>query len=104
MPNQANSLGYVSFNPGPGSYSSRINSLGSHFVDVKGSDKQFKGILSNQGGKDGNVYFTRENGGLKQHNQPLAMNKTGRKGIDYSRDMLMNTGPVHYEPKHPADI
>ena len=65
LPNHANDLGYVSFNPGPGSYSSRMNSLGKHFVDVKGSDKHFKGLLSSQGIRDRNVYFTRENGGLK---------------------------------------
>ena len=32
------------------------------------------------------------------------MNKTVRGGVDFSREMLMNTGPGQYEPKHPADI
>lgn len=32
------------------------------------------------------------------------MKKTVREGVDFSREMLMNMGPGHYEPKHPADI
>mmetsp|Transcript_23407 Transcript_23407/g.31361 ORF Transcript_23407/g.31361 Transcript_23407/m.31361 type:complete len:141 (-) Transcript_23407:2628-3050(-) len=104
LPNQANNLGFVSFNPGPGSYSTRINSLGSQYVDVKGKDKHFKGLLTSQGGHEKNVYFTRENGGLKQHNQPLSLKRTVREGVDVRKEMLENTGPGHYEPKHPADI
>lgn len=56
------------FNPGPGSYSTRLNSIGSQFVDVRGTDKNFKGLLSSQGAREKNVYFTKENGGLKQKN------------------------------------
>lgn len=97
-------MGYVSFHPGPGSYSTRINSIGSQYVDVKGSDKHFKGLLSSQGAREKNVYFTRENGGLKQHNQPLSLTRTMREGVDLRKEMLENTGPGHYEPKHPDDI
>ena len=67
-PNEANSRGFVTFNPGPGSYSTRAKELGSQFIDTKGADGHFKGLLSSQGPRDKNVYFTRENGGLKQHN------------------------------------
>ena len=65
LPGEANERGYVAFNPGPGSYSTRINSIGSQYVDVKGTDKHFKGLLTSQGAREKNVYFTRENGGLK---------------------------------------
>ena len=50
------------------------------------------------------MYFTRENGGLKQHNQPLSLNRTMREGVELTKEQLENTGPGHYEPKHPADI
>ncbi len=45
-PGEANAQGFVSFNPGPGSYSTRIKELGSQFVDTSGADGHFKGLLS----------------------------------------------------------
>ena len=69
LPNEATKEGFVRFNPGPGSYSTRINSIGSQFVDTQGADQIFKGLLTqNAQAKDKTVYYTRENGGLKQHN------------------------------------
>ena len=67
LPNEATREGFVIFNPGPGSYSSRINSLGSQFIDTVG-ENAFKGLLSQQGVREKKLYYTRENGGLKQHN------------------------------------
>ena len=68
LPNEATREGFVRFNPGPGSYSTRVNSIGSQFIDSKGADHIFKGLLSSQGNRDKKVFYTRENGGLKQHN------------------------------------
>ena len=33
MPSEATQAGFVSFNPGPGEYSARVNSIGSQFID-----------------------------------------------------------------------
>ena len=46
QPNEATKAGFVQFNPGPGSYSSRVNSLGSQFIDSRGADRIFKGLVS----------------------------------------------------------
>ena len=101
-PTEASKHGFVSFNPGPGSYSTRINALGSQFIDVKDADKIFKGLVSQQGLRDKNAfYYTRENGGLKQHNQPLSLGQTNREGVVINPQHLLNKGPGHYNPKLP---
>ena len=46
LPNEATREGFVRFNPGPGSYSSRVNSIGSQYIGEKGADRIFKGLLS----------------------------------------------------------
>ena len=46
LPNEATREGFVRFNPGPGSYSTRVNSIGSQYIDEKGADHIFKGLLS----------------------------------------------------------
>ena len=104
LPNEATREGFVRFNPGPGSYSTRIKSIGSQFIDAKGADHIFKGLLSTQGTKDKKVFYTRENGGLKQHNQPLSMGITIREGVVMNPEAVKNTGPGHYEPQLTQDM
>ena len=66
VPNYATAEGFIRYNPGPGCYSMRSNTIGSQFIDAKGADHIFKGLLSQQGARDKqNVYYTREKGGLK---------------------------------------
>lgn len=103
-PNEATKEGFVRFNPGPGSYSTRVNSIGSQYIDAKGADRIFKGLLSQQGTRDKKVFYTRENGGLKQHNQPLSLGITVRHGVQICQEAVLNQGPGKYEPKLPQDI
>ena len=105
VPNYATAEGFVRYNPGPGSYSMRSNTIGSQFIDAKGADQVFKGLLSHQGAKNNqNVYYTREKGGLKQHNQPLSLGKTVREGVILNKDAVENMGPGHYQPTLQQDI
>ena len=83
----------------------RSNTIGSQFIDAKGADQVFKGLLSHQGAQNKqNVYYTREKGGLKQHNQPLSLGKTVRQGVILNKDAVENTGPGHYQPTLQQDI
>jgi len=51
-------------------------------VDTKGADSVFKNLVQQQAVlKEKAVFYTRENGGVKQHTQPLSLGKTIREGI-----------------------
>lgn len=51
-------------------------------------------------------YYTRENGGLKQYNQPLSLSTTTREGFKLNKGVgsIANIGPGYYNPALPQDI
>lgn len=68
--------GFVSFYPGPGSYTTRMSSIKTNFV-VRESQGQT--VLSSLTKAEPGYYFTRDKGGLSKHIQPLKLDKTKRQ-------------------------
>ena len=60
-------------------------------------DSGFSGLVSAQGKREDFVYFTRENGGLIKHVQPLKLDKTVKKGVQVKKGPV-NMGPGAYNP------
>ena len=92
-PVEAGQEGFVVFNPGPGSYSTRVSSIKNNFV---GKDSTFSGLVSAQGKREDFVYYTRENGGLVKRVQPLKLDKTEKKGVQVKKGPP-NVGPGAYK-------
>ena len=86
--------GFVKFNPGPGSYSTRVSSIRNNFV---GRDSGFSGLVSQQGKREDFVYYTRENGGLIKHVQTMKLDKTVKQGV-VSKGDRAKLGPGAYRP------
>jgi len=87
--------GFVTFNPGPGSYSTRVSSIKNNFVS---QDSSFSGLVSQQGKREDFVYYTRENGGLIKHVQPLKLDKTQKAEITVIKKGEAKIGPGTYHP------
>ena len=90
----AGAEGFVKFNPGPGSYSTRVSSIRNNFV---GRESGFSGLVSQQGKREDFIYYTRENGGLIKHVQTMKLDKTVKDGVQIKRGGL-RAGPGAYRP------
>ena len=56
--------GYISFHPGPGSYTTRMSSIKTNFVQ---RESQGQTVISSLTKAEPGYYFTRDNGGLTKH-------------------------------------
>ena len=88
----ANKEGFVKFNPGPGSYSTRVSSIKKTFV---GRDSGYSGLVSTKGKAEEFVYYTKENGGLIKHVQTMKLDRTVKDGVGMNKDRPI-MGPGSY--------
>ena len=82
----------MKFNPGPGSYSTRVSSIKKTFV---GRDSGYSGLVSTKGKAEEFVYYTKENGGLIKHVQTMKLDRTVKDGVGMNKDRPI-MGPGSY--------
>ena len=88
--------GETNFNPGPGSYSTRMSSIRNQFV--RSSDDEFAQVINQTvDGRKKGFYFTKQNGSLVKHPEPLAVDRTRRQGMTFNKEALNTVGPGHYD-------
>ena len=84
----------MTYYPGPGSYNTKVSGIKQNYVT---KDSFFSGVVPQS--EEQGVYYTRENGSLIKHTQPLALDKTMKEGIMYNKEQVENVGPGYYQPK-----
>ena len=83
----------MKFNPGPGSYSTRVSSIKKTFI---GRESGYSGLVSTHGKPEEFVYYTKENGGLIKHIQTMKLDKTVKDGVGMAKDKKRQVGPGFY--------